>query len=46
MLHSAYISILREIMCFKHAKSSLQMLNSFEKTETKKRNVIFLKDNN
>ena len=31
---------------FKHAKSSSQMLNTFEKTKTKKRNVIFYKDNN
>ena len=32
---------------FIHAKSSSQMLNTFEKTKTKKkRNVIFYKDNN
>ena len=31
---------------FKHAKISSQMLNTFEKTKTKKRNVIFYKDNN
>ena len=30
-----------DISCFKHAKSSSQMLNTFEKTKTKKRNVIF-----
>ena len=47
MLHNAYIyiAIVREIMRFYiHAKSSSQMLNTFEKT--KKRNVIFYKDNN
>ena len=39
-----YIAIVREIMrFFIHAKSSSQMLNTFEK---KKRNVIFYKDNN
>ena len=38
MLHNAYIAIVREIkMRFKHAKSSSQMLNSFEKTKTKKK---------
>ena len=51
MLHNAYIYIaivrLREIMhFFIHAKSSSQMLNTFEKTKAKKRNVIFYKDNN
>ena len=46
MLHKAYIAIVREIMRFKHAKSSWQMLNSFEKKKKKKRKVIFLKDNN
>ena len=29
---------------FTNAKSNSQMLNSFEKTKTKKRNVIFYKD--
>ena len=46
MLHNAYIiAIVREIMRFKHAKrkSSSHLLNSFEKTKTIKRNVIFLK---
>ena len=36
MLHNAYIEIVREIMLFKHAKSSSQMLNSFEKIKKKK----------
>ena len=36
MLHNVYIAIVREIMRFKHAKSSSQMLNSFEKTKKKK----------
>ena len=39
MLHNAniYIAIVREIMCFFiHATSSSQMLNTFEKTKTKK----------
>ena len=31
---------------FIHAKSSSQMLNTFEKTKTTKRNVIFYKDSN
>ena len=31
---------------FIHAKSSSQMLNTFEKNKNKKRNVIFYKDNN
>ena len=31
---------------FIHGKSSSQMLNTFEKTKPKKRNVIFYKDNN
>ena len=49
MLHIAYIyiyiAIVREIMrLFKHVKCSSQMLNTFEKT--KKRNVIFYKDDN
>ena len=39
MGHNAYIVIVRQIMHFKHAKNSLQMLNSFEKTKTK--NMIF-----
>ena len=46
MLHNAYIYIVivREIMRFflNMLKSSSQMLNTFEKTKTKKRNVIFL----
>ena len=49
MLHNAniYIAIVREMMrFFIHAKSSSQMLNTFEKTKTKKRIVIFYKDNN
>ena len=37
MLHKAYIAIVREIMRFKHAKSSSQMLNSFEKKKKKKK---------
>ena len=36
MLHNAYIAVVREKMRFKHAKRSSQMLNSFEKTKTKK----------
>ena len=44
MLHNAYmyIAIVREIIrfFFKHAKSSSQMLNSFDKKIN--RNVIFL----
>ena len=49
MLHNAniYIAIVGEVMhFFIHAKSSSQMLNTFEKTKTKKRNVILYKDNN
>ena len=49
MLHNAniYIAIVREIMhFFIHAKSSSQMLNTFENQKQKKRNVIFYKDNN
>ena len=43
MLHNAYIAIVREIMRIKHAKSSSQMLNSFEKTKTKKKKCDFFK---
>ena len=44
MLHNAniYIAIGREVMRFLY----MQMLNTFEKTKTKKRKVIFYKDNN
>ena len=48
MLHNAshiyiYIAIVREMMrFFKHAKSSLQMLNSFEKNKNKKKKCDFL----
>ena len=45
MLHNAniYMAIVREIMrFFIHAKSSSQMLNSFEKTKTKKKKCDFL----
>ena len=44
MLHNAYIAVVREKMCFKDAKSSPQMLNSFEKNKNKKK-CFFLKDN-
>ena len=37
MGHNPYIVIVREIMRFKHAKNSSQMLNSFEKTKTNKK---------
>ena len=48
MLHNAYIysnSKGVNAVFLKHDKSSSQMLNIFEKTKTKKRNVIFYKDN-
>ena len=35
MLHNAYIAIVRMILRFKHAESSSQMLNSFEKNKSK-----------
>ena len=43
MGHNAYIVIVREIMRFKHAKNSYQMLNGFKKNKKTTRNVIFLK---
>ena len=47
MLHNAniYSNSKGDNALFIHAKSSSQMLNTFEKTKTKKRNVIFYKDN-
>ena len=36
MLQNAYIEVVSEIMHSKHAKSSSQMLNSFEKNKKKK----------
>ena len=46
MLHNANIysnSKGDNVLFFKHAQSSFQMLNTFEKTKTKKRNVIFIR---
>ena len=49
MLHNANIYIYsnskEDNALFMHAKSSLQMLNTFEKTKTKKK-CDFYKDNN
>ena len=48
MLHNAniYSNSKGDHALFLHAKSSSQMPKTFEKTKTKKRNVIFHKDNN
>ena len=43
MLHNVYKAIVREIMHIKHAKSSSLMLNSFEKTKKKKKEMRFFK---